>query len=255
MTLENSSLLGNIFIIAGIGLAILAFAIYLNLKEPKSKLKSEKNDETIDTKTDRITTEQAPPPPDAPLIDTPFSLASARDPAPMEGNQKETELEFSDAEMSGGHMPQQQELVSVVTVLREIDSGNLILRIGETDYASLDALIDSPHLSRIMRLANDLSQWLKPAQKSGRSTERIVIQSKAAESEPFGPKSMVDEINEILERMLKEETGNRKAIKLVEMLDGGVNVYIGVDSYPIDEVPFEDVRQFIRKAVSEWEQR
>jgi hypothetical protein len=255
MTLENSSLLGNIFIIGGIAMAILAYAIYLNLKENKSKLKPEDRDETLDKKMDTPPSEQAVSTPETPLIETPFSLASEKDPTQTEETPQESQIEFTDVEISGVDMPQEQELVPVVAVLREIDSGNIILRIGETDYHNLDELMDSPHLPRIMRLSTDLDQWLTPTQKSDGEAEKIVLQSKAAETEPFGPKSMVDEINEILERMLKEETGKRKAIKLVEMLDGGVNVYIGVDSYPIDEVPFDDVRQLIRKAVSEWEQR
>jgi hypothetical protein len=255
MTLENSSLLGNIFIISGIAMAILAYAIYLNLKEKQPKLKPEERDETLDKKMDTPPSEQAVSTPETPLIETPFSLALGKDPTSIEETLQETQVELKDVEISGVDMPQQQELVPVVTVLREIDSGNIVLRIGETDYHNLDELMDSPHLPRIMRLSTDLDQWLTPTQKSDGKAERIVLQSKAAETELFGPKSMVDEINEILERMLKEEAGKRKAIKLVEMLDGGVNVYIGVDSYPIDEVPFEDVRQLIRKAVSEWEQR
>jgi hypothetical protein len=255
MILENSSLLGNIFIIGGIAMAILAYAIYLNLKENEPKLKPEEREETLKEKMDTPPLEQSVSSPDTPLIETPFSLASVEDPTPTEKIPQETHVEDAEVGTFGVDMPQEQELVSVVTVLREIDSGNITLRIGEEDYHNLEELMDSPHLPRIMRLSTDLVQWLKPTKKSDERTERIVLQSKAAEAEPFGPKSMVDEINEILERMLKDEAGKRKAIKLVEMLDGGVNVYIGVDSYPIDEVPFEDVRQLIRKAVSEWEQR
>jgi hypothetical protein len=255
MILENSSLLGNIFIIGGIAMAILAYAIYLNLKENQPKLKPEEKDETLDKKGDTPPSEQVVSTTDTPLIETPFSLASVKDPAPTEETPQESQVEHTDVEIAGADMPQEQDLVSVVTVLREIDSGNIILRIGDTDYHNLDELMDSPHLPRIMRLSTDLVQWLKPTKKSDGKAERIILQSKATETEPFGPKSMVDEINEILERMLKEETGKRKAIKLVEMLDGGVNVYIGVDSYPIDEVPFEDVRELIREAVNEWEQR
>ncbi len=254
MTPVNSSLLGYVFIIGGIALAILAYAVYINLREAKSKSKLEWLDENVENENESFPTEKEPSLPDTPLIETPFTSTSNKDPATLEELPGVSQLESTETEMSEVNMPQQQELISIVTILREIDSGDLILRIGETDYTSFEDLKDSPHLSRIMRLTTDLDNWLKPTSTPAGRAAKSVLQTKASETDSFSPRSMVEEINDILERKLREEPGKRKAIKLVEMLDGGVNVYIGVDSYPIDEVPFEDVQQLIRQAVSEWEQ-
>jgi len=255
MTPENPSYLGYIFIIGAIALAILAYAIYLNLREDKSKMESKGKSEKLEAGMENSRSQEIPLPAESILIETPFSPVVESNHAPKEETAAEFQKKILETASSGVDMPQEQELVSVVTILREIDSGKIILRIGETDYKSLDELKHSPHFSRIMRLSTDLDHWLKPAQGFWSRAEKVVSQSKGIEMEPFSPKSMVDEINEILERRLREEPGKRKAIKLVEMLDGGVNVLIGVDSYPIDEVPFEDVRNIIREAVSEWEQR
>jgi hypothetical protein len=251
MTPEHSSLLGYLFIVGGIAIAILAYVISLNLREDRTEKVPERKGEVFEKEEGDASFEQGVSFQDAPMIESPLSSTSMEEPILTE----EILVDVPEKKITGVDMPQEQELVSVVTILRELDSGNLILRIGEKNYTDFEALSDSPHLSRILRLSTDLEQWLKPSQVTERSSSRAPRPSKAIETEPLQSRSMVDEINEILERRLKTEPGKRKAIKLVEMQDGGVNVYIGVDSYSIDEVPFEDVRVLIREAVSEWEQR
>ncbi|OGO15625.1 MAG: hypothetical protein A2Z14_10015 [Chloroflexi bacterium RBG_16_48_8] len=253
MTPENSSLLGYIFIIGGIAMAILAYAIYLNLREDKSSLELVDGDYDIE-RAGALPLEDSTSL-DPPIIETPFSSDMDRPSPLLEEMETETLSKHLTDDNIGVDMPQKKNLVAVVTILREIDSGNLILQIGETKYTSFDDLKDSSHLPRMMRLSSDLNNWLQSTPKKEAGVERIAHQFKLKETNAFSPRSMVEEINEILERRLREEPRGRRAIKLVEMLDGGVNVYIGVDSYPMDEVPFEDVRQLIRQAVAEWEQR
>jgi hypothetical protein len=255
MTPENPSVLGYVFIIGGIALAILAYWIYINLREDKAKVHSKTMVKNSNAQTDSSPFEGVAVLSDEPLMETPDPSFFDKDPPPTEGIKNLSQIQSSQKESTGENMPKQQELVSVVNILREIDTGNLILRIGGKDYTRFEDLKDSPHLSRILRLSTDLDQWLKPAAIPGRKKDRSVTRSKAPATDSFTPRSMVEEINEILERKLEEESGEKKAIKLVEMPDGGVNVYIGVDSYPIDEVPFEHVQKIIRQAVSEWEQK
>jgi hypothetical protein len=256
MTFESSSLLGYLFVIIGIALTILAFVIYLNLQGDKSETKPKITTGIEDFREESSSTMEDISALDTPIIDTPFTSSVSTEDEPVGEEDKESKQEISTAEEGTGvAMPKEQELVSVATILREIDTGNIILRIGETEYNSLEDLQKSPHLARIERLYSDLEAWLRPASKSLFERKKSASTSKNFDADPFKPKSMVEEINDILEKKLREEPGERKAIKLVEMLDGGVNVYIGVDSYPIDEVPFEDVQELIRQAVAEWEQR
>jgi hypothetical protein len=149
-------------------------------------------------------------------------------------------------------IPDKQELKTVATVLREVDTGNLIIRVDDMEYVKPEELMDSNHWSRIERLSSDLKEWLESTELQT-SPFKTSSDLKTGDNQSATPKSMVEEINLILERKLRTEDVDRKAIKIIEMLDGSVKVYIGVDSYPIDEVPFEDVRQLIREAVSEWE--
>jgi ABC-type Na+ efflux pump permease subunit len=256
MTLENSSLLGYLFIVIGIVLTILAFAVYLTLRDEKSEKKSEIAMADSSTGEGNSSTAEESSELDTPIIDTPFLSSMNAENELVEEDDKEPKSEVSiPVEEPGVVMSKEQELVSVVTFLREIDTGNLILRIGEKEYTSYEDLQASPHLARIERVYSDLESWLEPASKSLFGRKKAPSKSTTIEADPFKPKSMVEEINDILEQKLREEPGERKAIKLVEMLDGGVNVYIGVDSYPIDEVPFEDVQELIRQSVAEWEQR
>jgi hypothetical protein len=253
MTFENSSLLGYVFIISGFALVILAYAIYLNLRGEKSSTRG--IDENLVIETEGPTPIEESLQSNAPIIETPISSGVDSSLESREIDKKGPDIEMRPSEVAGVNMPKEQELISVATILREIDSGRLILRIGEKDYASFEDLKASPHLSRIERLYSDLENWLKPTDKSASGIGKVVSKATAVEMDPSRPLNMVDEINEILDHRLRDESGERKAIKLVEMLDGGVNVYIGVDSYPIDKVPDEDVRQLIREAVAEWEQK
>jgi hypothetical protein len=47
--------------------------------------------------------------------------------------------------------------------------------------------------------------------------------------------------------------GEEREIKLVEGLIGELEVRVGVEKFPIDEVPYNNVRELIQDAVSQWE--
>jgi hypothetical protein len=253
MNIESSSLLGYVFIISGIALGILAYAIYLNLREAKSNISdtelpkdSVQNDvstvqpESVDTTNQSLSATPVEHHNDIPIE------------ASMNQDEKDTPMP---AELENGLSPKpdKQDLAEVATILREVDTGNLIIRVGSSEYTNIKDLMDSKHWSRIERLSSDLAEWLKSSQFELSPSRAPSSDSKPLDDTFTAPKSMVEEINEILERKIKTEDVDRKAIKLIEMLDGTIKVYIGVDSYPIDEVPFEDVRALIRESVSEWE--
>lgn len=253
MTVENSSLLGYVLIISGIAIGILAYAIYLNLRDAKSLSPApevEQNSQVdqdsslqmeFDHQSDQVNPGLLTDTEDEVIIDTPIT------------HEKTASLAQQENEENGVPMPEKQDLTPVATILREVDTGNIIVQVDNNEYANVEDLKDSTHWSRIERLSLDLAEWLKETRTNEASTKFSSPAPKPVENKSDAPQSMVEEINQILDRKLKTEDVDRKAIKIIEMLDGTVKVYVGVDSYPIDEVPFEDVRALIQEAVSEWE--
>ena len=47
--------------------------------------------------------------------------------------------------------------------------------------------------------------------------------------------------------------GESRKIELVEGLLGALEVRVGAEKFPIDEVPYENVRDLIQNSVSQWE--
>jgi hypothetical protein len=67
-------------------------------------------------------------------------------------------------------------------------------------------------------------------------------------------KSIVGQIDDILQEHLATSPYANKSIRLIESPNKGVVVVVGLAQYPgIDEVPETGVRTLIREAVSEWE--
>ena len=69
------------------------------------------------------------------------------------------------------------------------------------------------------------------------------------------PKSIVGQINDILQEKAEDTPYARRRIRLVESLNG-VIVQIGAESYPdINAVPDQEIRSLIRASAAEWEKR
>jgi hypothetical protein len=67
-------------------------------------------------------------------------------------------------------------------------------------------------------------------------------------------KSIVSQIDDILQVHLETSPYSNKSIRLIESPNKGVVVVVGLEQFPgIDEVPDAGVRTMIREAVSEWE--
>ncbi|MEW5870589.1 MAG: hypothetical protein AB1894_15050 [Chloroflexota bacterium] len=81
-----------------------------------------------------------------------------------------------------------------------------------------------------------------------------MLVGKGAEEVP--EKSIVAQIDEILQEKLLESPLADRAIRLMELPDKGMVVLIGLEKYAsVDEVPDEDVRQLLKACVAEWEDR
>lgn len=70
------------------------------------------------------------------------------------------------------------------------------------------------------------------------------------------PKSIVGQINAILQIRIADTPFEAKGVSLIESITGGVNVYVGVQRYEaIDDVPDEEIKAEIRAAIAEWEKK
>ncbi len=73
---------------------------------------------------------------------------------------------------------------------------------------------------------------------------------------PAAPRSIVMQIDEVLQEMLAKTNLANSAVRLAEEPRHGVIVWVGIQRYEgIDSVPDENVRAIIRAAVKEWEKR
>ena len=143
-------------------------------------------------------------------------------------------------------LPAMKKRISVFTLLRDEEKGNLIVQVGDHEYHSSQDLHDSPDWNRVEHANTDLSVWLSSAQEQAVELKPV----KQVEQKPL---NMVEQINQFLQRSLAEIEGEKRRIKLYEGPDESVRVLIENNSYAIDEVPDSDVSELIRKAVSEWE--
>lgn len=70
------------------------------------------------------------------------------------------------------------------------------------------------------------------------------------------PRSIAAQVDEILQEMLVNSPMASRGIRLLELPNKGMVVMVGLNQYEgVEAVPDEEIRQVIRAAVAEWEQR
>jgi hypothetical protein len=93
-----------------------------------------------------------------------------------------------------------------------------------------------------------------PPQPASRPTPSTPI--KATDEPESAPKSIVGQINMVLQKRMANTPRASRGVSLMESVTGCVNVYIGVQRYEgIDDVPDEEIKAAIREAISEWENK
>lgn len=143
-------------------------------------------------------------------------------------------------------------MIPVANLLRDEVTGGLVVRVGDRDYRSAADLLTSRDRQRMEYTLAELNRWFSPAPQ--KQEEREAARPAVAPEAARRPLSMVEQINQILERKLRDLPEARRAVRLVEGAGGSVRVYVGVDAYSsIDDVPDSDIRGLIRDAVAEWE--
>jgi hypothetical protein len=131
--------------------------------------------------------------------------------------------------------------------MRDEVTGKLLVLVGGREYASADELRASRDFARVEYAAADLVRWL------GVTTVRERVAERGPMEEVKKSASMVQQINDILQRKLAEVSGPSRGVRLLEGAGGALRVFIGLQSYSFEDVPEEDVKRMIRDAVAEWE--
>ncbi len=73
---------------------------------------------------------------------------------------------------------------------------------------------------------------------------------------PAAQKSIVEQVNDILQEKLEGTPLSSRGIKLAENFDHSMQVVVGINRYDgVDAVPDEEVKQLIRQCVAEWSSR
>ncbi len=69
-------------------------------------------------------------------------------------------------------------------------------------------------------------------------------------------KSIAEQVDDILQERIKGTPLDQRGIRITEAPDGGLLIWVGIEKFNgLDEVPYEDIRDSIRKAAEEWGRR
>jgi len=96
----------------------------------------------------------------------------------------------------------------------------------------------------------------EPLKQPSMNPVNILARAVRAEVKSPGksPKSIVAQVDDILQERLADTPMGKKGISLQETPAGGMVIQVGMNKYEgIDAVPEAEIRQAIRSAVSEWE--
>ncbi|OGO25196.1 MAG: hypothetical protein A2W33_09785 [Chloroflexi bacterium RBG_16_52_11] len=104
--------------------------------------------------------------------------------------------------------------------------------------------------------ANILVSAPSEVQRPSIKPVNILTRAMLPELPPEPPKSIVAQIDDILQEKLENSPLSKRGIRLRELPNQGMAVMVGLDQYEgVDDVPDEEIRSMIRSAVSEWEKR
>ncbi len=186
---------------------------------------------------------------------------------------REPEEKSADPPASPGYPP------DALHIWRDPQRKQLVIQIGERVFRSPDDL--SMRERKVMvGLMNYLRKWLglpepsaapsaaarpqtprpTPAPQVVASPPRPQTSSPPPQEESSSTvssgKSIVAQIDAILQEKLAVSALKHRGIRLMESPNGGMTIWVGLESYTaIDDVPDAEVVAVIRAAVQEWERR
>jgi len=242
--MDNQLVLGVILIVVGIALALLAYAFILNRREQEKGPGGATPEPSEALAAAEVESTPAPRLPPAPAVEPPAAPAPIAIPAAPPKQAAATAVPPSPA---SAPVPSRRTL-AVATLLRDEVTGKLSVLVGGREYANAEDLRASRDYARVEYATADLVQWLGATAVRERTAERVKEETKK-------PLSMIEQIDEILQRKMTELAGAPRGVRLVEGAGGSLRVFIGVQSYAFEDVPDAEVKSIIREAVAEWESK
>lgn len=239
--IDNQLLVGIVLIAAGVAVGLLAYALVLNRRDAAAHQGAEVGAEAAEAGEEEQLEASVEVNQEEEVFEEEASEPLGEPEAPLRAPVTETAVL---SEEKGGAPGKRYE---VATLLRNEESGKLALIVGDREYASPWELKGTEDWASVERAAKDLVSWLGEAQPS-----ELGQSSRTKKASPQA-KSLVDEVNEILERRLAEAGLTQRGVRLSGDREGSVRVYIGIQSYTLDEIPDAEIREVIRQAVAEWE--
>jgi hypothetical protein len=281
--MDPSLLLGALLIGVGLALAALAYSLITERAgtEPEGETKPKAvdapapeavgsdetvGDEAVEEPEEDVKADDEPlPSPEG--EEEPVAEGTQAQPEPeAEETEPESEPEAAEPEPASTQgqtaekpePPAERPTFPVATLRRDEVSGELVIQVGDKSYRSKDELEASRDWSRVRFAADDLAKWIV-GEPTGEKVDRPASPRRPSKGksdrgkEGEAPRSMVEEIDEILQEPLVDSPHADKAVRLMEGPGGMARVLIGIDSYSIEDVPDEDIQSLIKQAVAQWE--
>ncbi len=153
----------------------------------------------------------------------------------------------------------------LVTLGRSVKDDRFAVLFGD-DWISDPAQLSFVQRNRLEKNLEEAQKWLGIEPKI--EPEKAVRPKEYMSSEIVPPlvppvtvekhkrqMSIVEQVDEILQELLESSTLRGKNIRLTEMPNKGVTVWVGNEYYDgINAVPDEEVKRIIRQAVKKWEE-
>lgn len=113
--------------------------------------------------------------------------------------------------------------------------------------------VADPASPLFMEEGNDL--WAQePVAESAISATQEILEEPAPAS--MGVRSIVQQIDDVLQTLVAESPLQERGVRLVEDMQHGVTVWVGLEKYNgLDAVPYPEVHTIVRRAVEIWEQK
>jgi len=253
--MDNSLLMGIVLIGVGLALALIAYAVLLYRRENEPKDTAEADEplplegESPEPALSAADDPSLSPPPPAEPAPVPPPVSALPPQPPVAVPTPPPAVVAPPQAPPSAPLGAGRRLLPVAALLREDVTGDLVVQVGDRVYRRAEDLRGSADANRVQSASADLTRWIAGGSSSKPGTVGATREEKAAKSA-----SMIEQINTILEEKLAAGSP-LQGVRLVEGAGGTVRVFVGVNSYPVDEVPDPQVRHLIRQAVAEWEGR
>ena len=232
----------SLLALIGIGLATMFFGYFFGLFEGRGQgYKKRKNEEASDPSLRPVAPPPAPPPPDNSVLK--LSLDPQQRPhLIMDGNRIDTTLIAPD---------QRRRLIELMVMMRPwIDA-------SPVQKTPTGPLSPPPQQSaQPARVQAPPRQTAQPAPVPTPAAPAPAAQPPAPAEAGSKPTSMVGQIDAILQSKLAGTPLATRGIRLIESVQGGAAVMVGLSRYAgVGEVPDPEIQAVIRAAIAEWENK